>query len=113
MAGISRGAGGLGVKVLTGTSNPYVDPSPFGRGRVVDANRICGLTASCRWIAVGMNFHAVDHLACGIGRGNMDGPLRGRGGQCTLCGDDGRIRTAFGMRDVHVSSCNTDGAPQN
>jgi hypothetical protein len=31
----------IGVKVLTGTSNPYVDPSPFGRGRVIGVNWIC------------------------------------------------------------------------
>ena len=43
----------------------------------------------------------------------MKGAPRGWDAQSALCGDDGRIRTAIGMSDVHISSGNTGGIPYN
>jgi hypothetical protein len=43
----------------------------------------------------------------------MNGTPGGRDGQSALCGDDGRIRTAIGMSDVHISSGNTAIVPYN
>jgi hypothetical protein len=43
----------------------------------------------------------------------MKGAPSGRNGQSALCGDNGRIRTAVGISDVHISSCNIDSLPYN
>ena len=64
-------------------------------------------------IVGGVNFHVIDYLTRGPWRGDMNGSSRGRDGQSALCGDDGRIRTAIGMSDVHISSGNTGGVPYN
>jgi hypothetical protein len=57
------------VKVLTRTSNPYVDPSPLGLNGPIGADRIWGLSTEHGLIVVGTNFHIIDDLPRGPWRG--------------------------------------------